>query len=72
VDMVPLLLRTGFDAAVLRPDQNLEAAQRALTFFNAHYQADARADGPIFSPKRQARWARSGAEPSTVDAGPQA
>jgi uncharacterized protein (DUF934 family) len=41
VDMLPLLLRTGFDAAVLRADQDVEAARRALSFFPDHYQGDA-------------------------------
>ena len=42
VDMLPLLARTGFDAVQLRADQSLEAAQRALAFFPAHYQGDVR------------------------------
>ena len=33
VDMMPLLARTGFDAAVLRADQSREVAERALGFF---------------------------------------
>jgi uncharacterized protein (DUF934 family) len=66
VDMVPLLLRTGFDAAVLRADQNLQAAERALSFFNAHYQSDALAAEPIYSPARQARWARAGGDGAMV------
>ena len=40
VDMLPLLQRSGFDAAQLRADQNLAAADRALGFFPGHYQAD--------------------------------
>lgn len=41
VDMVPLLARTGFDAAALRADQKRESAERALRFFpSGHYQAD--------------------------------
>ncbi|MEN9417466.1 MAG: hypothetical protein RI988_1086 [Pseudomonadota bacterium] len=40
VDMAPLLRRTGFDAAELRPGQSREAAQRALGFFDGHYQRD--------------------------------
>ena len=43
VDMLPLLRRTGFDAAVLRAGQSVEAAQRALGFFAGHYQRDAAA-----------------------------
>lgn len=49
VDMVPLLARTGFDAAQLRPDQKLEAAQRALGFFPGHYQGDVQQPQPAFA-----------------------
>jgi uncharacterized protein (DUF934 family) len=37
-DMLPLLRRCGFDAVQLRADQKLETAQRALGFFDTHYQ----------------------------------
>jgi len=37
-DMLPLLRRCGFDAVQLRADQRLETAQRALGFFDSHYQ----------------------------------
>ena len=37
-DMLPLLRRCGFDAVQLRADQKLEAAQRALGYFDSHYQ----------------------------------
>jgi uncharacterized protein (DUF934 family) len=47
VDMLPLLNRTGFDAVVMRPDQSLNSAQRALRFFAAHYQGDAAGGTPI-------------------------
>jgi hypothetical protein len=40
VDMVPLLARTGFDEVVLRGDQSVDAARRALGFFPGHYQGD--------------------------------
>src|SRR6185436_7429227 len=40
VDMLPLLQRNGFDAALLRADQDLDAARRALKFFAGHYQGD--------------------------------
>ena len=43
VDMLPLLRRTGFDAAQLRPGQSAVAARRALGFFDGHYQPDAAA-----------------------------
>lgn len=42
VDMLLPLARSGFDAAVLREDQELAAARRALDFFPGHYQIDAR------------------------------
>ena len=49
VDMTPLLARTGFDAAVLRHDQSLEAAERAMRFFPGHYQGDALERRPLFN-----------------------
>ena len=40
-DMVPLLVRTGFDTVVLRAGENRSVAERALAFFpDGHYQAD--------------------------------
>jgi uncharacterized protein (DUF934 family) len=48
VDMLPLLQRTGFDAVVLRADQSLDSAQRALRFFAGHYQGDAIDPRPVF------------------------
>lgn len=47
VDMLPLLRRTGFDSAVLRPGQSREAAQRALGFFDGHYQRDVGHGSPV-------------------------
>lgn len=38
-DMLPLLRRCGFDGVQLRAGQSLEAAQRALGYFDSHYQA---------------------------------
>jgi uncharacterized protein (DUF934 family) len=49
VDMLPLLQRTGFDAVVLRADQSLAAAERALGFFPGHYQGDTRDNRPLFA-----------------------
>lgn len=49
VDMLPLLARTGFDAVLLRADQSIDAAERALDFFPAHYQADVREHRPLFA-----------------------
>ncbi|WP_374320449.1 DUF934 domain-containing protein [Aquabacterium sp.] len=50
VDMVPLLARTGFDAAALRADQDRAAAERALGFFatTGHYQGDVVETKPAF------------------------
>lgn len=49
VDMVLLLARTGFDSAVLRADQSLDAAHRALTFFPGHYQGGVDDPLPLFA-----------------------
>jgi uncharacterized protein (DUF934 family) len=49
VDMVPLLARTGFDAVVLRADQSVDVAERALALFRGHYQGDARDNRPLFA-----------------------
>lgn len=40
-DMVPLLVRTGFDAVVLRAGESRDVAERALAFFpDGHHQGD--------------------------------
>ncbi len=49
VDMMPLLARTGFDAVVLRHDQSVDAAERALGFFPGHYQGDVADNRPLFA-----------------------
>ena len=49
VDMMPLLQRTGFNAVVLRGDQSIDAAERALRFFPGHYQGDVRDPRPLFA-----------------------
>jgi uncharacterized protein (DUF934 family) len=50
VDMLPLLQRSGFDAAHLRADQNPASAQRALHFFErGHYQGDVLQSRPLFA-----------------------
>ena len=50
VDMLPLLQRCGFDAVVLRADQSLGAARRALGFFpEGHYQGDVIEPRPLFA-----------------------
>lgn len=48
-DMAPLLHRTGFDAAVLRADQSIEVAERAVAFLPAHYQGDVHDHRPLFA-----------------------
>jgi uncharacterized protein (DUF934 family) len=56
VDMLPLLQRTGFTAVQLRADQSVDAAQRALGFFDqGHYQGDVRETQPWFA--RRSAWA---------------
>lgn len=50
IDMLPLLARTGFDAAVLRADQSLASARRVLGFFaDGHYQGDVIEPRPHFA-----------------------
>ena len=49
-DMLPLLRRCGFDSVQMRGDQRLESAQRALGFFDSHYQtvlAERRREAPL-------------------------
>lgn len=46
LDMLPLLERNGFSSAALRPGQDRAAAERALRYFPAHYQADVRGRAP--------------------------
>lgn len=48
-DMLPLLQRTGFDAARLRPDQNPTSAARMLGAFAGHYQGDVLQPVPAFA-----------------------
>ncbi|MBV9889895.1 MAG: DUF934 domain-containing protein [Rhizobacter sp.] len=55
VDMLPLLVRCGFDAAELRADQSLAAAERALSFFpDGHYQGDLGEPLPRFRRRAEA------------------
>jgi uncharacterized protein (DUF934 family) len=50
VDMLPLLARSGFAAAVLCADQSLATARRLLGFFpNGHYQGDTIEPKPLFA-----------------------
>jgi uncharacterized protein (DUF934 family) len=49
VDMIPLLVRTGFDAAAMRADQSADVARQTLEAFRAHYQGDVHASKPLFA-----------------------
>ena len=49
VDMLPLLQRSGVDAVLLRADQDIDAARRALRFFAGHYQGDVLQSQPLFA-----------------------
>ena len=72
VDMLPLLHRTGVDAVVLRHDQKLDSAQRALRFFAGHYQGDVHEGRPAFGRDTAADLARDAAarrERAEADAG---
>lgn len=48
-DMLPLLARTGFDAARLRAGQDAAAARRTLDAFGGHYQGDVAQPTPTFA-----------------------
>ena len=50
VDQLQLMQRSGFDSAVLRADQSLAAAERALALFADFYQGDAAHPQPHFKP----------------------
>jgi uncharacterized protein (DUF934 family) len=49
VDMLPLLQRSGFSAVQLRDGQSREGAQRALGYFDGHYQTDLLSKLPAFA-----------------------
>jgi uncharacterized protein (DUF934 family) len=49
VDMITLLKRTGVDAVVLRADQSIDVAERALRFFPGYYQGDVTERRPLFA-----------------------
>jgi len=53
VDMMPLLARSGFDAAQLRGDQNRAFAERALGFFDGYYQGAVGETRPWFARSAQ-------------------
>jgi uncharacterized protein (DUF934 family) len=49
VDMLPLLHRSGVDAVLMRADQTLDSAQRALRFFAGYYQGDVHEARPLYA-----------------------
>jgi uncharacterized protein (DUF934 family) len=54
-DMMPLLVRCGFDAVQLRADQKQDVAERALGFFpDGYYQGDVREPLPRFRRRHEA------------------
>ena len=59
-DQLPLMARSGFTEALLRADQDLEAARRQLSRFADYYQGDAVQPQPRFArtPGADARAAR--------------
>ncbi len=53
VDQLVQMQRCGFDAAVLRADQNIAHAQRQFDRFGSYYQGDAVTAEPYFSHSAQ-------------------
>lgn len=49
IDQLQQMQRSGFDAAVLREDQNLDIAERQLNRYPAFYQGDAVTTTPKFA-----------------------
>ena len=49
LDQLVQMQRSGFDAAVLREDQNLDDAQRQFARYAAFYQGDAVVPQPLFA-----------------------
>lgn len=70
-DMLPLLQRTGFDAVLLRGDQSVATARRALGFFaDGHYQGDVVEPRPLFLRERRPEDARVDARESATAPAP--
>ncbi len=53
IDQLQQMQRSGFDAAELRADQNLDFAQRQLQRYPAFYQGDANVPAPHFAQHEQ-------------------
>jgi uncharacterized protein (DUF934 family) len=49
IDQLVQMERSGFDSAVLRPDQSLELAQAQFKHFSTFYQGDAVQPHPVFT-----------------------
>lgn len=49
IDQLPHMQRLGFSQAVLRDDQSLAAATRALSRFDSYYQGDVVHQQPLFA-----------------------
>jgi len=61
IDQLVQMQRSGFDAAVLREDQNLDFAQRQFDRYQAFYQGDAVTVKPHFIADRVSTPATQGA-----------
>lgn len=59
VDMLPLLVRTGFDSALLRAGQSLTTAERVLDAFGGHYQGALDEPRPLFARPAEEQWRRA-------------
>lgn len=60
IDQLVQMQRSGFDAAVLREDQNTEFAQRQFDRYQAFYQGDAVLPNPQFVTAHASRVTTSG------------
>ena len=49
IDQLVQMQRSGFDAAVLRADQDASAAEAQFSRFASFYQGDARTPAPLFA-----------------------
>jgi uncharacterized protein (DUF934 family) len=54
IDQLVMMERTGFDAAVLRADQNLDVAQAQFERYSGFYQGDAVTAQPAFAQRKAA------------------
>ena len=54
IDQLVMMKRSGFDAAVLRADQNVDFAQAQFDRYNGFYQGDAVTAQPAFAHRKAA------------------